>query len=76
MPVITAGRRHRDGKEHLIMYTGKESLLEMLDQASDTFLNLLEVAAKEGWIEGDFLPEFDVALSHIVIKYDIPQSPE
>jgi hypothetical protein len=73
---MTTGRRKRNGKEHLIMYAGKESLLEMLSEAEDTFFNLFETAAREGWISGDRFLEFDQSISHLVIKYGIPQSPE
>ena len=74
MPTLTTGKRKTNGKTQTIVYAGKESLLALLDESATSFFNLLEEAARHGWIEPDFLPEFDVELSHLVIKYDLPQS--
>lgn len=75
MPTLTTGRRVRADKHHVIVYAGKASLLALLDEAQDSFLNLFEEAARLGCVPEDFELLHDVAVSHIVIKYDVPQSP-
>lgn len=55
-------------------YTDKESLLALVDEAENKFFNLFETAARHGWISGERFQDLDQLLSHLVIKYDIPQS--
>ena len=74
-PTVTIGRRSRGNrKAHCIAYNGRASLLAMLDEAQDTFLNLFEEAARNEWVPDDFLLLHDVAVSEIVIKHDVPQN--
>lgn len=74
MPTIIAGKRNRGDQTHVIAYAGKASLLALLDDAEAAFLNLFEEAARHGWIDGDHLQDFEQGLSHLVLKYDVPQS--
>lgn len=62
-------------KVQVIRYNGKAGLLELLDEAEESFFNLFEEAARHGWIDGDRFLEMEQELSHMVIKYDVPQSP-
>lgn len=61
--------------EHLFAYAGKASLLELLDRQQGSFLDVLEEAARHGWITGDRWQDLEVALSHVAVKYAVPQSP-
>ena len=74
MATVTTGKRKLNGKVQVISYNGRESLLMLLEEAAESFFNLLDEAGAKGWVEPNFLPEFDVSLSHLVIKHDIPQS--
>lgn len=63
---------------HVVAYAGQHSLLEMLDRAEDQYLALLEEAARNypDSLTGERMQDFDQSISHLVIKYDIPQAPE
>jgi hypothetical protein len=74
VPTLTAGKRNRADKTQVIAYAGKASLLALLDDAEGAFLNLFEEAARHDWIDGERFQDFDQALSHLVIKYDVRQS--
>ena len=74
MPVVMQGRRARNGKVQCIAYDGRDSLLSLLNEAEDAYLNLLEEAARNRWLSADVVLEHDAAISHLVIKHDVPQS--
>jgi hypothetical protein len=71
---LTVGKRDRGDQSQVIAYAGKASLLALLDQAEDSFLNLFEEAARHGWIDGQRFQDFDMSLTHLVIKHAVPQS--
>lgn len=60
---------------HSFAYNGKASLLELLERQQSAFLDLLEEAARRGWITGDRFQDLDQAITHLVVKHDIPQEP-
>jgi hypothetical protein len=74
MPTLTIGKRTRGNKSHMIGYSGKASLLALLDEAETSYLNLFDEAARHGWIDGARAVEFEESLSHLAIKYNVPQA--
>lgn len=59
-----------------LTFKGTEEAAELLAEAENFFFFVLESVAmmepqaiRPGWLE-----EFDVSLSHLVIKHDVPQS--
>lgn len=61
-------------ENHAIVYSGKRSLLDLLDREQTMLSNLIEEAARNGWITGAWWEEFEQELSYLVVKYSIPQS--
>jgi hypothetical protein len=74
MPTVAIGKRTRGKNSQMIVYSGKASLLALLDEAEDSYLNLFDEAARHGWIDGARAVEFEESLSHLAIKYDVPQA--
>lgn len=74
MATVTKGRSI-GGQVHVMAYNGRESLLDLLDRNQAQFLDCLEEAARKGWISGDRWLDLEAALSSLVVKHDIPQSP-
>ena len=73
MPTIIQGRRTHAGRIHVIGYEGKDGLLTMLDEVQTQYLNVLEEAARRGWLEPDALPELEDQVAAIAAKYGVPQ---
>lgn len=57
---------------HVIGYDGKDSLLAMLDEAEVEYLNLLEEAARLGWLSGEVVREHDEEIASIVLRHSVP----
>lgn len=59
---------------HTFAYNGRASLLDLLARQEAAFFDLLEEAARHGWLTAQRVQDIDVALSHLVIKHDVPQA--
>lgn len=59
--------------DRMFTYSGKASLLDLLDRQQALFLDLFEEAARNGWISGDRFQNLDQEISHVTVKYDVPQ---
>lgn len=64
-----------DSDGYTATYSGRSSLLELVDRHATILLDLIDEAGRRGWITGDWWQEFDQALGHLVVVHDIPQEP-
>ena len=76
MPTITHGKRTLNGKSQVIIYAGKNSLLELVEEFETSFFNGLETAARNGWITPEKFAQIEDDLEHFGMKFDLLPRPD